>query len=358
MGRRCAAGSLNEGVKVSLYPRFLRGLRQLALATLVAAPAAAFAFDAVCNGKMFNPVADVDWNQALPITVAGARVQSGVGTNPVLMEAMPPVCVCPSILFGIPLPGIGVTYWEPLSLIEVERRPGCLSSLGGLSVLPSFGMLHSEVQADEAETSQTSRMQIHQYQYPLFSMLNVLPNTWCRNAGSFELGYMTEIDYLWQDDMWGGVLTPETALFANPIAQAACTVDAVAANLNYPLDALFWCAGSWGGTYPLTGNSGHGTLGFTRNNQLAAKFIARTARLGLEWQTIGPTAICTAHPNPVIVKSQYRFDQVQPIPRFGRSVTLGSLGLGQVPPVENVPTQEHTVNLIWQGKQCCLKVIP
>lgn len=332
------------------------------LAKLLAVPAillghlSASAFVAPqCTGQFFNPVSSLDWNNMYPITVAGAR--TGGGTNPPLMSTMPPVCVCPTI-FGIPLPGIGVTYWEPLQMLETENRPGCLSSLGGVSVLPGYSMLTSEMTDDSGGSGQTSRLQVHQYRIPVFSELEMFDAFWCKNMGGYELAYMTELDPTWQDDLWASVFAPESALFANPIAQAACAVDAVAADLDYPMDALFWCSGSWGPNYPLTGNSGHAENGHAQNNQIANKFLARNARLGLEWQTIGPTAICYSHPNPLLVKSQYRYNQTAPYPRKGSPVASGSHGLYQTPPVSNLPTKEYTNTVIWQGKQCCLKIIP
>lgn len=332
----------------------------LAVAALFVATSAQAVVPSICTGKLYNPLTDTDWNNVFPITIAG--VPMGAGTNPInpLMAAMPPVCVCPTI-FGFPFVGVGVTYWQPTFVAEVEHRPGCLSSLGGINILPGYSMLHSEQSAPGAHRNKaTNRMQVHFYQYPLFSMLEMMKTVWCKApSGTFNLAYITEVDPLWQDDLWGAVFAPESALFSNPIAQAACSVDAVAASGGLPLDAMFWCAGSWGSVYPLSGNSQHSGDAFTMNNQVLSKFMARHHRMGLQWQTIGPTAICFSHPNPIWVKSQYRFNQVGPIPRYGRAVAPGDTGrMFTFPPVANVPTQENTINLIWQGQQCCLKLIP
>lgn len=315
---------------------------------------------AICTGTFFNPVTDTDWNNLFPITIAGVRFSTNSNSNPPLMQAMPPVCVCPTIL-GIPFVGIGVTFWQPMFISEIERRPGCLSSLGGIQALSGYSMLHSEqtVSDNNATGAAVNRMQVHWYEYPVMSLLNMMEAVQCKNTNGFNLAYITEIDPLWQDDTWGAIFAPEAALFANPIATAACAIDAVASSLDFPLDALFWCAGSWGNLYPLAGNSSHSGDPFTMNNQIQAKFIARSHRMGLSWQTIGPTAICSSHPNPVWVKSQYRFNQVAPVARRGRAVATGGDGkMFQFPPVTNPPTMEHTVNLIWQGQQCCLKGIP
>jgi len=314
---------------------------------------------AACIGRLFNPMSDTDWNNLYPITIAG--VQTGPGVNPPLMYE-PPVCVCPGI-FGIPSPGIGITFWEPLYVAEIERTAGCLESLGGESIFGASSGATSGFAALNSEQSNrnglveanVSRMQIHWYEYPVFGVLDMFQSLACMSAPTFDLAYLTEVDYTWQDDEWGIFFSPEAALFADPVLQAACSLEAVSSTMGFPLDAMIWCSGSWGGTYPLTGNGNQSNSPFTLNNLVMSKFIARQSRLGLQWQTIGPNAICSAMPNPVWVKSQYRIDQVGPVPRYGKPVVIGDEALTQTPQVSNAPTHESTVNLIWQGEQCCVR---
>lgn len=315
-------------------------------------PAQAQGGPAACHGRLFNPLSDIDWNSAFPITVGGVRI--GPNSNPPLMK-MSPICLCPGRL-GIPSPGIGITFWQPLYLAEIERTPGCFSSLGGLNALPGFEMMASEQATDSGDSGgQTSRMQVHFYQYPAFAVMNLFTQFACLSLSGFDLAYMTELDPTWQSDVWAAVFSPESSLFSHPLAQMACAVDAAAATIAHPLDPLFWCAGHNGSVYPLAGNTSHGNSEFQRNGQILAKYLARQARVGIQWQTIGPTAMCSAHPNPIWVKSQYRINQSYPIVRKGKPVSVGSMGLAQFPPATNYPTRESTVNFIWQGTQCCLR---
>lgn len=330
----------------------------VAAVALTLAPALAFAQTEVaasnslgCYGKVYNPISDTDWNNLFPITIMG--VSTGGGVNPPLMYE-PPICMCPGI-FGYPTPGIGITFWQPLYVSEIERTPGCLSSLGGVSILSGYSTLQSEQVNEQKDGGPVSRMQVHWYEYPLFALMDLFKSLGCYSTSGFNLMYMTEFDPTWQDDEWSAVFAPEAVLFANPIAQAACSIDAIAANANFPIDAMFWCAGSWGGVYPMSGNAGHTNSNFTSNNLIQSKFLARNSRLGLSWATIGPASICSSVPSPIWIKSQYRVDQVGPVPRYGAPVVVGSTGIMQMPPVSNVPTRESTVNLIWQGQQCCVR---
>lgn len=334
-------------------------LRSLLLVFLLSLTSLAHAVvPPVCTGRFFNPISDMDWNYMFPISVVGVEMGGGSNQNPALMRAMPPTCMCPSVLtFGYPTLGYGMTWWEPTYMAEVEYRPGCLSSLGGINVLSSYSNLGSEKSTgDGMEKRQTNRMQVHWFTYPVFEVMDMMMQVTCKNPSGIDMMYMTEIDPLWQDDTWSAIFTPEAAVFANPIANAACAVDAVAASLGQTIDPLFWCAGSWGNLYPLSGNTPHSGQDFAENNLIQAKFIARFSRMGMMFQTIGPTAICFSHPNPMVVKSQYRFNQTAPTPRRGKAVVMGDQGLLQTPPVSNMPTQEYTNTMVWQGKQCCNRI--
>ena len=331
----------------------------LALAPLVAVGQAASSSSSsssgkVCHGKEFNPYSDPDWNDMFPITIMG--VNMGGNSDPPEMY-VPPVCVCPGI-FGIPSPGVGVSYWQPMYLSEVQKIAGCSSSLGGKMLFHGYSRLNSNEDFWDSgkETSGATSMQLHWYEYPLFSMLDMFKGVACRSGNGYNLAYVSEVDPTWQSDTWGAIYSPEAGLFANLIAQSACAVDSVASDVAFPIDALFWCAGTWGGVYPLTGIANESISTFQVNNLVMAKFLARQARLGLAWQTIGPSAICGAHANPIWIKSEYRVDQVGPISRHGFPLVIGAAPVKQMPfMITNLPGKDYTTNLIWQGQECCIR---
>lgn len=307
----------------------------------------------LCTGKIFNPVSDPDWNNIFPITIMGIRY--GKNQNPPLMR-VPPICTCPGYWFGTPSPGIGSSWWQPMYIAEIEKQAGCASSLGGQKIFPGYAGLNSEQGffSEDRGHAQSTRMQLHWYEYPVFSLLDIFKSMACKSSNGFNLMYVSEIDPTWQSDAWAGIYNPEAGLFANIIAQTACIVDSVAANISFPVDPLFWCAGTWGSVYPTAGTANNSFNTFQLNHLILAKFLARQARLGLAFQTIGPTAICSAHPNPIWIKSQYRVNQVYPIRRRGAPLVIGAQPLRQKPyNITNIPGKDSTVDLIWQGQQCC-----
>ena len=108
-----------------------------ALTTGSAYSASPLSGSAACRGEIFNPINDANWNNMFPVTVAG--ISMGGGSNPSLMH-MDPICLCPGP-YGIDMPGIGMTFWEPTFLAEVARTPGCMSTLGGTQVLTGYDSL-------------------------------------------------------------------------------------------------------------------------------------------------------------------------------------------------------------------------
>lgn len=323
------------------------------LATLaVANPAAT---PTPCDGKFITPL-DLDWNNMLPATIAGAYFINGPNVNaPDHFE--PPTCVCPGI-FGIPSPGVGMTYWEPKYIAEMEWRPGCVPSLGGLKIFSMFDILKGENRGGDTQNVKqaSNRAQIHWLRVPMMDMLTGgTLGALCKSTGGFAVAGLTEVDFTWQNDLWATVFAPEAVIFTSPAAQFACSADTVAASTVFPLDWLFWCQGTWGSMYPFSGNVQFMNSQFQSNHGALGRYIARSFRIGLLWQSIGVTALCFDHPALVIKKSQFRFNQVYPWGRYGGAVGFGSTGPLQVPPVANAPLREATSDVVWEGRQCCLR---
>lgn len=319
---------------------------------------------AECSADLYNPVTDTAWNFALPIKILGVEVPvPNSSGQPPAIDSMPPICVCPSRTPpNVPVPGISATYWEPRYMLEVAQEPGCLTSLGTQISLSALGF-KSGSRSTGGTDDRGNRPFVHFYAYPLFEMMG---NSFDMACGSFDgvpgAGdfYFSEVDPVWNIDSLAILQAPETVLFSNPIAQAACAVDSVASSVWYPLDFMFWCAGSWSGIYPFSGNLPTAQSDMQVNALAAIKFIAQQSRRGLMWNTVGPSAMCTAHPLFFATKSAYRFNQVVPIAYDGDPVYTGESELkwgytgGGGGPV-NRPKNQDAGILLWQGRQCCMR---
>jgi conjugal transfer pilus assembly protein TraU len=261
--------------------------------------------------------------------------------------------------------GIYISFWEPARVLEVVQKPNCFPTAFGMNMgndLNMFGAFGNKGQGPTA--GEKKFYNVHFYIFPLLEIMDMIAGMdFCTDYMSdFDLAYFTETDPLWNDDELTAVSVPEAAIFANPVAQALCTVDCMASSLEYPLNTLFWCAGCWGSMYPFTGNSGVVGSPVRSTSLLATRLLARLTRIpvppAIEYDTSSAGAKCGGEFIPVIKKSQYRLSTIFPIPETtGRCChPIGSSQLiwGDN---RNVPaTGEYQTYLLWRKRNCCLKI--
>ena len=176
-------------------------------------------------------------------------------------------------------------------------------------------------------------------------------------AGDLTM-WLSEFEASWMDTETQMLMHPEAVLFANPIAQAACAIDCVAASLGFPLDPLFWCSGCQGSMYPYSGTVGS-HVGEVQASLLASnRILAKMHRMMRENKTSGDDAgtMCQPKPWPIIIKSQYKTQMIYPKPQtdgehacapIGRSSTLW--GAGNAFP----NTGEDFAYVLWRKRNCC-----
>ncbi len=94
-------------------------------------------------------------------------------------------------------------------------------------------------------TAHNSFYHVHYYIYPLIYWLELITDFGCLKESTFDVAYMSEYDVTWNDEKLQSLLNPESILFGNMPAQAACGLDCGAATFNLPDDSMFWCSGCW-----------------------------------------------------------------------------------------------------------------
>lgn len=307
---------------------------------------------AACVGRFVNPITDVCWKCIFPITIMGMEVAGGEDTP----NGGDIICSC--IRPGIPFPVIGVpiTFWEPVRLIDVTRTPYCMVNLGGIKLGPNKGTIgHGTVNGQGATGMKDSFYQVHWYMYPLLYWLELLTDFVCMEKSQVDIAYVTELDPMWNDDELSFIINPEAALFGNPIAQAACAADCMAASVGFSMDSLFWCGGCQGGMYPFTGYVGAHSSGIQASLLITQRFMAKLHREGLLWGYASSKAYCQKYAMPIMQKTQYTTQMTYPIPStgdgchpLGRSDSIWSTG-------RHIPYKgEDFGYLIWRKRQCCL----
>ena len=281
-----------------------------------------------CSGHFVNPITDICWSCLFPISIGDATVVSG--DNPDTKNPASPIQICPAdIGFRI---GLAIGYWEPFALADVTRSPYCLVNLGGIKLPIAYGATHGSTYSEQSGAT-GAFYQVHWYKYPLIYWLNLITSVGCLEGGDYDIGYVSELDPQWNDDALSFLINPEAILFANPISQASCAVDSVAALTGSSLNSLFWCMGSQGATYPLTGNisAEYSTL---ENSVLLTERMAFKLHRELLIKDSNDTdgAVCHTSFMPIMPKNRYRYEMVNNIPdanschTFGHSTTTWQIG--------------------------------
>ncbi|MBU0991718.1 MAG: TraU family protein [Proteobacteria bacterium] len=296
-------------------------------------------------GSFFNPVSDIEWSGIFPIKIAGVAVGKS-GLKEPSDPTSSPVCICPMgpvFRMGIPL-----SFWDPSRLIETVKTPYCFPTVG-FSKGSANGKLGGTHGGGGNEEDSSTFAQAHYFIFPVFSMLGV--DSLCLEGMGFDVGYITEVDPLWNDDELASIINPEAILFGNIIAQKACIADSVAANAGLPLDALFWCFGSHGSAYPMTGHVGDNDY-VQANMTVAERLVSKLSRQMLIWD--GATDICTQVIVPIVKKSHWRFQIAKPV-KGSQVVPFGRTSL--IWGAAKNPTTGKGDNFLFVGfrkRACCV----
>lgn len=306
----------------------------------------------ILDSSMFT---DVPWNAMYPIKLAGITIgPKGSGAPPNASNKV--FCACQDDL-GIFVPGFTQSMYEPARLIELVREPDCMMTLGGAEMGMTNGRMRGGIGAnnqDGGEGEQLAFWHYHYYAYPLLLMLEMVVANRCGDGFmSMDLLYLSELDPTWNDSELGFFANPESALFANPISIAACVTDAAAAAIGKPIDNLFWCAGAWGGLYPITGFVSNKSSIPSKTSLLATRSVAALHRRLLARQTVGNDALCDAPLYPTIPKSQYKMNMMYPVAERKNAHEIGEPALmwGEW---RNVPSQEDAIYMLWRYNDCCM----
>jgi len=293
---------------------------------------------------------------AFPISIGGVNfnfwfnledISNALGSNI-------PFCVCYT---PFPRFGIKIGIWEGIAIMEPVRIPWCTPTLpipGGLVGKVLFNaQAVGGANSDDQKEGELRSFQVHYYKALPWALIGLFLDFVCLEIGNpFDLAYMTELDPLWQSDILASILGPEATLVANPIAQAACAIDAITSTVGFPLDPLFWCMGAWGSMYPMSESIPLDNV--QANAGVVARMLFKLHRELILWGSFGKAGLCGRYPMPIMFKSQYSIYPLWPIlypKRFpiGRHAFL-IWGWGKNIPVLN---QLNNVWMVYRKRDCC-----
>ena len=310
----------------------------------------------ICQGKFANPITDICWSCLFPLTLGGTPMMSMGQEDTANPDGF--LCSCSNP----PRIGIKTGFWEPARRVDVTRTPYCFVSLGGIQLDPGIRAPEGEVRLQQDNTRQSS-YQVHWYTDPVLYWLEVILDNPCLETGSFDVAYLSEVDPTWNDDELTMLLNPETFLFGNPVAQAACAGDCVLSSAGFGSNALFWCAGCQGSIYPFNGRVQAHVSHVQASSLLVQRMTAKLHREGLMWGTSGSDGLRGIYPEPVMDKTRYKYQMLYPVPQtekingrccqpFGRTTAIW--GAGKSYPYAG----EDFAYMVFRKKNCCLGVGP
>lgn len=331
---------------------------------LVAAATALLTFagssaNAACTGKFMNPITDICWSCMFPLSIGSATIWSGGQED--IENVGSPICMCGVLPFG--KIGVSIGFWEPVRQVDVTRTPWCFVSLGGKTIGSKFAPAASVAHMDQARRdSATSFYQAHWYTNPVLYWLEVLSETSCLEPGGFDIVYVSELDPSWNDDELAQILSPDVFLFANPVAQAACAADCIAATVGFPIPAMQWCGGCQGSMFPLNGHVQAHVGGVQASSLIVQRYAMKLHREFLAFAGNGFPGLCGLYPAPVLDKRIYKYSMLYPTAQdkgidgrccqpLGRTTHLW--GAGKEYPIKG----EDYAYMMYRKRNCCEKVL-
>lgn len=386
----------------------LKTLKRLAVFGLIAFGATTAMAKPGCVGKMWNPLTDLDYSLMGGIKIAGFELMKSpenLGTPPKL--APKAVCFCKDGLStGY---GLGMSFWMPSYINDVARQAGCMGFLGGTNVLPGFISQSSgqEYNMHAAGKEGVTNMQVHWAYADVAALAGKSLFERCGSVNSeLSIAYMTEPDFVFQNDVYSVVMTPQASILAAAplLAQMTCGFESMANTLGSWQD---WGVCAWKGSrMPLSGNSQSKDSAQVTNMDVTVKYLTRSALLGATLRTMGQDVTCKPKYSPFYDPFQHRYQWSFPnkvstrynvdVVRWGLFVkdpstsTMANLSsqtsqLGNVdatkagqsgsgtnpaaalslaesvvkalPKPLNYPTKEAGFMQVWEARQCCMMVL-
>lgn len=325
---------------------------------LIVSTSPAFGQGSVCTGQFPNLITDVCYDCMFPFRIGGGLISFGVSGDDYDTGVNSPVCLCAqNLTVGTPS-----GFWEPRFMVDTTNKPGCMPLLGGVDVQPAYNSLQygadKTTNAQLNGSSKSAFMHANEYINPIMTALGIVASTQCMDSRSFDVPFLSWADPTWGDDSLSLVLTPYAYPFAGLLQIAAEVPDAIAATIGFPIPELFWVQGSWGATYPLTGNVSTPKSPEQVAHLLVARLLAKLHAAGTQQSTAGPAALesCGALGVPQLImdKRQYKTNRLFPYPDnlctpFGRPLQFQEIGTSR-------PQDKDYGYMIFQRKDCCAPV--
>ena len=363
-----------------------RWLALLLALTFFSAPTRAA--DELCPNNFPNVIDDICWSCMFPFKLAkGLKLGVTAQAEDFATSADSKlVCACTNN----PKIGTPISFWEPAYIIDVTTTPGCMPVLGGMKIpMPWVDQQYGAIQKAGDANTQAFRHSTY-YVSPWMYLTEAVLDDSCADRSAFDVGWSSPFDPSWNDDELALMKMPVSFLFGTLPAIMAAIPDSAASLVGFPINEIFWQAGSWGPMYPLTGTVAQYKSNDQVGRLLATRMLAQAHAMkelsnlfkkgggrsyacepgepgctsGTEDKAMCAGAPWDMPPQLIMKKRQYKLQRVFPVPftqklpiggccsPIGRDSSMSEAGT-QMP----VPGYKDFGYVIFRKRDCCGGVV-
>lgn len=339
-----------------------------------------------CPNKFPDFINDVCWSCVMPMRLFGATIARGSGEDFTTASDSSPVCLCINKLAV----GVPTSFWEMAYIVDVHTAPGCLPTVGGLTLpVPWVDNQYGTTKQTDESTAGAFQNSAY-YVSPMMYLLEAVLDDSCSDRSSFDVGWTSEFDPTWNDDSLALIKMPIGFAFGSLPAILAAGPDAAAALVGFPFNEIFWQAGSWGPIYPLTGTTPSYKSMDTTGHMIATKMLAEAHAMremaGLFMNGAGRSyacepgelgctsddtkaAMCSTSPSSmptmtIMKKRQYKLQRLFPSPATKKQAIGGCCSpIGRSTVLSEVNTQlpvdgyKDFGYAVFRKRDCCASVL-
>lgn len=319
--------------------------------------------EAACTGSMINPITDVRWSCMMPISLGGisfADVPVPGAASAIIADkisgAASPTCTC---FDPLPRPGLTFAMNNIFRMAEAVKDPLCFPSIGLPIGAGPFGLAGADGGSSGAstKTSKTTFNYTHLISFVPTQVLNLFIDALCLQLSEtyapFTVLYLSEFMPQAKSSEFALLLAPESVLFANPVAQAYCMVDAALTVIEQTDPIGYWCAGGHS-IFPLSNHAVE--VDYVDASSInVAKIIFTLSRSAQILSCLGSQALCSCFPTLIWNKREFRLQIAKPIPdifcrRIGKPSLLWNTPNKNTPLIRGA---DNLVFMVWRRRDCC-----
>lgn len=264
------------------------------------------------------------------------------------------LCNCPDDL-GVPQFGIRTSMREPSHMIELVRFPYCSPTMGGARISESLRGVGGSRNVGTNGAEEGAYYNVHLLRAPVMTMLDLYFEQACMD-GYVEVDflYISELNPIHNDPELALLVSPEVALYSNPVALAMCALtDAPLGLVGKTNRFLPWCGGTWG-EIGLPGGFQAGTASpIQATSLIAGKTLYFSHRAGFLHDTMGEEAMCSKNVSLWIDKSQYALSTWFPVAEKSDIHMIGEHTFRWGEWRTKPGVGEDYVYMLWRYSDCC-----